>query len=235
MSDAPRVLVRIGDGLTRELVAETLEVAGFTALVPSFTQPLLSAVQEGRPEVLVLDLALEVVVERLESSLVEVLATGSRVLLVADRASAQQVLAGLLAGASGHVLLESTSPQRLIRAVRQVAEGSAALHPSVASLVLEQWREMRSSRPPQRELGLSSREVQILTGAAEGLTNQAIARRLDVSLKTVENHKARIFAKLGVRNQAEAVSAAIRQGLLPGHVAWGCFREVRRRCGYRFP
>jgi two-component system nitrate/nitrite response regulator NarL len=212
----PVVLVRIKDGLSRELAAETLRLHGFVPIVRPLDQPLLSAVQEAGPEVVILDLALEESVDRLERTLADVLACGARALLVADGASPQHVLAGLLAGASGQVLLESTSPQRFIRAVRQVAEGSAALHPDVASLVLQQWRQMRSSLgSSEREVALSVRESQILSGAAEGLTNQAIARRLDVSLKTVENHKARIFAKLGARNQAEALSMAIRRGLLP--------------------
>jgi DNA-binding NarL/FixJ family response regulator len=214
--EAPAVLVRIGDGLSRDLVAETLRSHGFTPVVPALGQPLLGVVQESRPDVVILDLALEDSVDRLERTLVDVLATGARALLVADGASPQQVLAGLLAGASGQVLLESTSPQRFLRAVRQVAEGSAALHPDVASLVLEQWRQMRSSsRAPAREVALSGRELQILASAAEGLTNQAIARRLDVTHKTIENHKARIFAKLGARNQAEALSIAIGRGLFP--------------------
>ena len=54
----------------------------------------------------------------------------------------------------------------------------------------------------------------VLTAMAEGLATKAIALRLDVAVKTVENHKARVFGKLGARNHAHAVTLAIEQGLL---------------------
>jgi DNA-binding NarL/FixJ family response regulator len=61
---------------------------------------------------------------------------------------------------------------------------------------------------------LTSRELEILGLVAAGLTSNAASNRLQISHKTVENHKQRIFAKLGVQNQAHAVSVAMRSGLL---------------------
>jgi len=62
---------------------------------------------------------------------------------------------------------------------------------------------------------LSRREVEVLTGISSGCTTQRVATALGISPKTVENHKQRIFVKLGVQNQAHAVAVASRQGLLP--------------------
>jgi len=62
---------------------------------------------------------------------------------------------------------------------------------------------------------LSRREVEVLTGISSGCTTRRVADALGISPKTVENHKQRIFAKLGVQNQAHAVAVASRQGLLP--------------------
>jgi DNA-binding NarL/FixJ family response regulator len=61
---------------------------------------------------------------------------------------------------------------------------------------------------------LSQREVQVLGEIGAGSTTRAVALTMGISPKTVENHKQRIFAKLGVRNQTHAVAVAIRQGLL---------------------
>ncbi|MEN3316346.1 MAG: hypothetical protein V7605_2580 [Acidimicrobiaceae bacterium] len=90
---------------------------------------------------------------------------------------------------------------------------------------------LRGSRPPKRSPDtkaasrpswgertdtrfLTGREVSILTLVAGGRTSREMSVELDISPKTVENHKQRIFAKLGVQNQAHAVSVAMRQGLV---------------------
>jgi DNA-binding CsgD family transcriptional regulator len=61
---------------------------------------------------------------------------------------------------------------------------------------------------------LTPRELEILTLVGAGMTSIAASNRLNISRKTVENHKQRIFAKLGVQNQAHAVSVAMRTGLM---------------------
>lgn len=70
--------------------------------------------------------------------------------------------------------------------------------------------DLRESAPV-----LSRREVEVLTAISSGCTTVRVAAALGISPKTVENHKQRIFAKLGVQNQAHAVAVASRQGLLP--------------------
>jgi two-component system nitrate/nitrite response regulator NarL len=209
------VLLGNRDPLTRDLVADVLRVGGCEAFVALGGESLVEAARRVQAGVVLLDVSGGLSGGGVERIVLSVLESGARVLLIADGASREQVLAGLLAGASGQVQLCTTSPQRFLRAIRQVAEGRAALHPDVAAVVLHQWRAMRTTEPPRsRGVALSAREVEILSAAAEGLTNQGIARRLQVSAKTVENHKGRIFAKLGARNQAEAVAVAIREGFL---------------------
>lgn len=223
MTDTPMaVLLSIRDRFARDLAVEVLREGGLTPVLPVVDESPQAAVRRTAATVVVLDVVGSDPVDRLEGTLVDVLASGARILLVADGALRHQVLAGLLAGASGQVALVGTAPRRLVQAVRQVAEGSAALHPDVAAAVLQQWRATRGTGKPRRDdVALSAREVEILSHAATGLTNQAIARRLDVSLKTVETHKARLFAKLGARNQAQAVSLAIQRGLLKEQGAGG--------------
>ena len=76
-----------------------------------------------------------------------------------------------------------------------------------------------SFRPPDRPAGasptlLTSRELEILSLVGAGLTSNDVSNRLQISHKTVENHKQRLYAKLGVQNQAHAVSVAMRTGLM---------------------
>jgi DNA-binding CsgD family transcriptional regulator len=92
----------------------------------------------------------------------------------------------------------------ILAAVR--AAGESPLHRPLA--------RMRSTVPGSQSVTLTDRELGVLSLVGAGLTSAQISRRLQISHKTVENHKQRIFAKLGVQNQAHAVSVALRAGLL---------------------
>ncbi|MGH3922856.1 MAG: LuxR C-terminal-related transcriptional regulator, partial [Pseudonocardiaceae bacterium] len=157
----------------------------------------------------------------LGSGLPQVLATGTRVLVLSDGAAPEHLTAVLLAGASGYLVLADTAPIRVTEAVHAVARGEAALHPAVAGVILEQWRQLRATTVEQSADGVSltPREREVLAAIADGLATKSIALRLGVATKTVENHKARIFSKLRARNQAHAVSAAIAAGLLTDRAA----------------
>lgn len=208
-----RVLVHLRDGLTRDLVAASLAADGLVANVVPPAADLLDEVTRTRSNLAILDLTDEAAVaERLVG---DVLRRGARVLVVADETPQDVLLEALFSGASGQVLLRDTPVDRLCRDVRLVAMGAAALDPRVAAAVLQQWRRQRSPEPaPAPAVMLSPREVEVLRAVAEGLTTRSVGRRLGLSPKTVENHKGRIFSKLGVRTQAHAVSIAMARGLL---------------------
>jgi DNA-binding NarL/FixJ family response regulator len=147
----------------------------------------------------------------------ELLASGARVLVVCEAPSPATLTTLLIAGVSGYLFIEDVGPAELVTGVRAVAVGDAALHPSAAAAVLQQWRALRHAAPSvsaSPRTDLTARELEVLTAMAEGLATKAIALQLDVAFKTVENHKARVFAKLGARNHAHAVTLAIEQGLL---------------------
>ena len=139
---------------------------------------------------------------------------GARVLVFTTDPSPERVTTLLAAGVSGYLLRE-VDPDGVLHAVRAVAAGEIVLHPAVASTVVEQWRRLRAGgRIANGRTGLTPREVDVLVAMADGLSTKAIARRLGVAAKTIENHKTRVFDKLGARTQAHAVATAINQGLL---------------------
>jgi two-component system nitrate/nitrite response regulator NarL len=146
-----------------------------------------------------------------------VMSTGAKVVVLCDDASPERLTALLERGASGY-LLHDTSPEHVGDALVAIAAGAAVLHPIVTDTILQQWRRLRSAgmtgggSAPRS--ALTPRELEVLSAMADGLATKAIAHRLGVALKTIENHKIRIFDKLGVRTQAEAVSLAIGHSLL---------------------
>ena len=119
------------------------------------------------------------------------------------------VFALLEAGAAGY-LLKNASEAELLGAVRAVAAGESALHPSVARKVLERFSTTSTSSAPLDTL--SPRELEVLRIAATGRTNKEIARDLDISPRTVQVHLANIFSKLGVGSRTEAVLIGIKRG-----------------------
>lgn len=155
----------------------------------------------------------------IESVLVLLLAAGARVIVVCDDPSPERLTRILSLGAHGY-LRHDTTPEQVLDAVESVAGGAAVLGPAATATVLEQWRRLREPGAGGLVVtggvapSLTARERDVLAAMADGLPTKLIARRLGVAVKTVENHKIRIYDKLGVRTQAHAVSLAISQGLL---------------------
>jgi DNA-binding NarL/FixJ family response regulator len=118
------------------------------------------------------------------------------------------VFAAVRAGASGF-LLKGDDRDSVVRAVLAVHHGEAVFGPGVARRVLAHFAAEEHAGLP----GLTPREHEIMDLVASGLGNQAIARRLFLSDKTVRNNVANILVKLQVHDRAEAIAVARRAGL----------------------
>ena len=121
----------------------------------------------------------------------------------------------LAAGAAGY-LLKRTVDAELLAAIRAVHRGGIYVDPSLANILVQdvlakRGTQARSKRPVNI---LSEREQQVLKFVAQGYSSQEIAKRIFVSVKTVETYRARIAEKLGLRTRREVVRYAIRMGLL---------------------
>jgi DNA-binding NarL/FixJ family response regulator len=143
---------------------------------------------------------------------------GISVVVVVEQAS-PSLAAGLVAAGATSVVTVDSGVDAFVATLQLTSRGASVLDPAVAAAVLADWRRLRAAadHAAGARAELTSREVEILTALAEGLPTKAIARRLEVSVRTVENHKANVFKKLGVRNQAQAVALALNTGLLERH------------------
>ena len=125
----------------------------------------------------------------------------------------QFIFSLLEAGAAGY-LLKSIRSRELLDAVRAVYSGESVLHPSIARKVLNRFVST-SDRPTETKepLGvLSDREMEVLKLAAKGFSNQDIAEKLCLSIRTVQGHLGHIFNKLQVGSRTEAVVRALKEG-----------------------
>jgi two-component system, NarL family, response regulator NreC len=120
----------------------------------------------------------------------------------------------LRAGAAGYVLKQSR-PAELLQAIRAIAGGGSYLDPAVAGRVIGEYGRRRQPPPAVAGVGtLSGREDEVLRLIAWGYSNKEIASRLDLSVKTVETHKANAMHKLQMRSRIDIVRFALLQGWL---------------------
>ncbi|MGH3320017.1 MAG: response regulator [Streptosporangiaceae bacterium] len=140
--------------------------------------------------------------------------TTAKVLVLTTFDLDDYVYDSLRAGASGFILKDAR-PDELASAVRVVAAGDALLAPSVTRRMIAEFTSRRASVVTDRALHeLTARENDVLRLVAQGLSNSEIADRLVVAEQTVKTHVSRIFAKLGVRDRAQAVVFAYERGLV---------------------
>jgi DNA-binding NarL/FixJ family response regulator len=127
-----------------------------------------------------------------------------------DEAYLQQILR---AGASGYVLKQS-APAELLHAIRSIAAGGKYLDPAIAGAVLGSYARQPQSVFKGTDENISPRESEILALIAWGYSNKEIATRLNLSIKTIEVHKANAMRKLGMKSRIEIVRYALLQGWL---------------------
>jgi DNA-binding NarL/FixJ family response regulator len=140
-----------------------------------------------------------------------------RILILTTFDLDEYVFKALRAGASGF-LLKDAGADELLHAVRVVAAGDALLAPSITRrLIADYARRPAPQEQPQAMSDLTPRELDVLRLMARGLANADIARELYIGDATVKTHIARIFAKLGLHDRAQAVVLAYESGLVqPG-------------------
>jgi len=135
-----------------------------------------------------------------------------RVLVVSGHADSNHVLRALRALADGYLLKDSATSE-LEAAVASVVAGETYLSPGISRHVISGMLE--SSREMPGGLGsLSPRQLEILRMVAEGQSTKQIAFALDISVKTVETHRAHIMERLEIRDVAGLVVFAVRSGLI---------------------
>jgi DNA-binding NarL/FixJ family response regulator len=139
-----------------------------------------------------------------------------RVLVLTTFGTDDYVTDALRAGASGF-LLKDAPPDQLLAAIRVVAGGDALLDPTVTrSVIAAAVRGHGSELAKRRIQDLTQRETETLELIARGLSNGEISARLHLSEHTVKTHIGHLFAKLAVRDRAQAVIVAYEAGLVGG-------------------
>ena len=123
--------------------------------------------------------------------------------------SDEHVFGSLKAGAEGY-LLKSASPVQILKAIDDVFQGGAIMTPSIALRVMHSFLPQKKKLP----FNLTTKETDVLRLLSEGFSYKMIAVKMDISYFTVNAHIRKIYEKLQVNSSAEAVSIALKSGLV---------------------
>ncbi|GGQ05658.1 DNA-binding NarL/FixJ family response regulator [Actinomadura coerulea] len=212
--------------MTRVLIADdqTLVRGGFRMILSRAGIEVVGEAADGleavtaarrlRPDVVLMDIRMPGM-DGLEATR-RVLADdpACRVLILTTFDLDRYVYSALAAGASGF-LLKDVTPEHLVASVRLLETGDALLAPSITRRLVERFA--RPAPLPQGLDVLTPREKEVLRLVGGGLSNTELAAHLHLSEATVKTHVTRIFAKLGLRDRAQAVVVAYESGLVvPG-------------------
>jgi len=206
-----RVFLADDHAIVRAGLKELLTGTGDIEIVGEATngQEVLVAVRTGEMDVLVLDMSMP---GRSGIELIKLVKAEQpklRVLVLSMHSEQQYAVRAVRAGASGYLTKESAADE-LVTAIRRIARGGAYITPETAErLVLETSSD---ERPPHTHL--SNREFEVFRMIVAGSSVTDIATKLNLSVKTISTHKARILEKMGFGSQAELVRYAVRHGLV---------------------
>jgi DNA-binding NarL/FixJ family response regulator len=169
---------------------------------------------ELRPDLVLMDLKMPGLEGSAATRQIKRALPETKVLILTGIEIDEEILGALEAGADGYVLKE-VSPEELIHAIRVIGAGEAYLQPVVTKRVLRQVRGVAARpEPVSAHPALTAREQQVLQLMATSATNKEIAAKLSVSDETVRSHTKNILSKLDQPNRAQAVLAALREGLI---------------------
>lgn len=201
--------------ILRQGLAALLEAEpGFHILGEASTG--LEALQKAQsldPDVLVLDLALPDINGLEITRQVRHSNPRTRIVILSMHAKEAYVLEALNSGASAYVL-KGSDARELTQAIHQATRGIRYLSPPLSEQSLEAYIQQTRGQEFDPYETLTNRERQILHLAAGGCSNNEIARRLTISPRTVEQHRAKVMTKLDLHNQSELVRFAIQHGIL---------------------
>ena len=172
----------------------------------------LAMVGREQPDVVLMDIAMKGITGLEAAAQMRERFPGVRVVILSMHSGEEYVLQALRAGAAGYLLKDAATGE-LELALRSVMRGESWLSPAVSRQVVEGYVQ-RSGGDAAPEV-LTARQREVLRLVAGGKSTKEIAYALNLSVKTVETHRAQIMERLGIRDVAGLVRYALRTGLIP--------------------
>ena len=228
MSQAIRVLIVDDHTIVRKGIRALLaEIEGIEVVGEADNgQEAVAQAETLHPDVILMDLAMPKMDGIEATRQIKASQPESRILVMTSFAADDKVFPAIKAGALGYLLKES-APEDLVQAIHQIHRGESSLHPTIARKVLQEITHP-ADRPPTPN-PLTEREAEVLRLVAQGLSNQDIARKLNISDPTVRTHVSNIMSKLHLATRIQAALYALREGLVSLDAARSAARSAAKR------
>lgn len=175
----------------------------------------ITKVKELNPDVLMIDIAMPVMTGIEATAQVSKRHKTTKCLMLSMHNNEDYILKSVEAGAYGY-LLKDTTREEMLRAIRTVASGEKYYSPSVSNIIitsyLQKVKSPEAASAPKKKL--SKQEKAILKFIIEGSNSRQIAEKLNLSVRTVDNHRASMMKRLSVKNAVELVRKALDENLV---------------------
>ena len=175
----------------------------------------IEAVQNLNPDVVMMDISMPLMNGLEATRIIEKKFPKTKALILSMYDSEEYILSAVDAGAIGY-LLKDAPREEILNAIRMVAKGEKYFNSSVSNIIINGYlKSKRGNGSEQEEQAIiSKKELVILKLIVEGLNSREIAENLELSVRTVDNHRANMMKKMAVKNAVEMVKLAIEKKLI---------------------
>ena len=211
-----RVLLADDHGIVRRGLRSLLETEPGLTIAAEAADGLeaLRLCEEHKPDLLIVDVGMPKLNGIDVAARAQKLERAPKVIILSMHSDESYIIRALGAGARAYLLKDATD-EDLLPAVRAVAAGKPYFSPAVTAVLVEDYvRRLQSRGLTDSYHLLTDREKEVLQLLAEGRSNKEVATVLDLSLSTVETHRANLMQKLNLHNTAEVVLYAVRKGII---------------------
>jgi len=201
--------------LFRDMLADWLQRSDQVRVVGRFStcDAVIAAVRKAAPDVVLCETALPGLNCFDATRRIKAMAAGTRVVFLSGHTHDRCIEQALEAGADGY-LSKHESPDAVLAALREVAAGREAFSPDIRDRLVQDHTGRRLSGGSATRLSLlSPREMEVLSYIATGLSKKEAAQTMHLSVKTIENHTAKLMQKLEIHDRVDLARYAIREGL----------------------
>lgn len=214
MGDKIKILIAEDHGMVREGIKMIIESQDDMEIVGEAGdgRTTVELARKQLPDIILMDIAMPKLNGLKAAAVIKRILPDIKILILTRHTDDAYLQELLKAGVSGYALKQTVSTE-LIRAIRLIANGNNYIDPAMTDKLFDNYKSQRNKlRDDVSSKSLTKRELEIIRYVALGYSNQEIADKINVSIKTVELHKSKALKKLNFSSRREIISYAILQG-----------------------